>query len=206
LARRAAVLAALLLLCAPAVARANGDPASDYLLVQSVFLPFNAKVDPDVTASLSDTIREADNSGFQIKVAVIGTRDDLGTAFSLYNKAQKYAEFLGLELSFQYRGRLLVVMPKGFGYSIEGRPGRRGIEVVKRLPGPGKDATKQVEAATQAVRKLAAASGHVLSAADKGGGGSAARDRLTIAAGITAVVALLAAIVFFRRGRTAERE
>jgi hypothetical protein len=205
LARRAAFLAAVLVLCTPAPARANGDPASDYLLVQSVFLPFNAKVDPDVTANLSDTIREADNAGFRIKVAVIGSRYDLGTAFSLYNKAQKYAEFLGLELSFQYRDRLLVVMPNGFGYSIDGRAEERGVRTVKGLPGPGKNTTKQVQAATEAVRKLAAASGHVLSAADKGGGGgSATRDRLTIAAGVTALIALLAAIVFFRRGRAAE--
>jgi hypothetical protein len=75
---------------------------------------------------------------------------------------------------------------------------------VRGLPGPGKDTTKQVRAATEAVRKLAAASGHVLSAADKGRGGSATRDRLTIAAGITALVALLAGIVLFRRGRTAQ--
>jgi hypothetical protein len=206
LARRAAILAALLLLCAPAVARANGDPASDYLLVQSVFLPFNAKVDPDASADLSDTIREADKVGFRIKVAVIGTRYDLGTAFSLYNEPQKYAEFLGLELSFQYRDHLLVVMPEGFGSSIEGRPDPRGIEVVRRLPAPGTDTTKQVEAATKAVRRLAAASGHVLAKGSGGGGGSATRDRITIAAAVTALVALLAAIVLFRRGRATRVE
>lgn len=204
MARRAAFLAVLLLLCLPGAARANGDPASDYLLVQSIFLPFNAKVDPDVTARLSDIVREADKAGFRIKVAVIGTRYDLGTAFSLYNKAQNYAEFLGLELSFQYRDRLLVVMPNGFGYSIDGRADARGVQTVKRLPGPGKDATKQVEAATEAVRKLAAASGHVLPAAGNGGGSSATRDRITIAVGITVLLALLAAIVFYRRGRTAK--
>jgi hypothetical protein len=203
LARRAAILAALLLLCTPAVARANGDPASDYLLVQSVFLPFNAKVDPNASADLSDTIREADKVGFRIKVAVIGTRYDLGTAFSLYNKPQKYAEFLGLELSFQYRDHLLVVMPEGFGSSINGRPDPRGITVVKRLPAPGTDTTKQVEAATEAVRRFAAASGHVL-AKGSSGGGSATRDRITIAAAVTALIALLAAIVLFRRGRTAK--
>ena len=32
-------------LCAPAGARANGDPASDYLLAQNVFLPFTTKID-----------------------------------------------------------------------------------------------------------------------------------------------------------------
>lgn len=206
MARRAAILAALLLLCTPTVARANGDPASDYLLVQSVFLPFNAKIDPDASAELSDTIREADKVGFRIKVAVIGTRYDLGTAFSLYNKPQKYAEFLGLELSFQYRDHLLVVMPEGFGSSIEGRPDPRGIKVVRRLPATGTDTTKQVEAATEAVRRLAAASGHVLAKGSGGGGGSATRDRITIAAAVTALVALLAAIVLFRRGRAARVE
>jgi hypothetical protein len=205
LASRAVVFAALLLLCVPGVARANGDPASDYLLVQSIFLPFNAKVDPDASARLKETIRAADEDDFRIKVAVIGSRYDLGTAFSLFNKAQKYAEFLGLELSFQYRDRLLVVMPSGFGYSITGKPDAAAIRVVKALPEPGTDATKQVEAATAAVRKLAAASGHPLSAASSGGGGSKSRDRITIAAGAVALAALLAAIVFWRRERAPAR-
>jgi hypothetical protein len=199
------VIAAVLLLCAPAAARANGDPASDYLLLQSIFLPFDAKVDPDVTARLSDVIRAAGKADFRIKVAVIRTRYDLGTAFSLYNKAQRYAQFLGLELSFQYRDRLLVVMPKGYGYSIAGKPDAAGARTLSSLPAPGAGAAKEVEAATAAVRRLAAAAGHVL---PKGGssGSSETRDRLMIAAGATALVALLAAIVFYRRGRTARTE
>ena len=198
MARRVLLLAALALLIAPASARANGDPASDYLLIQSVFLPFNAKVDSDVTKRLSNVIAEAKDAKFPIKVAVIGTRYDLGTAFSLYNKAQRYSEFLGLELSFQYRDRLLVVMPNGYGFSINGKPNQAGINVVGKLPPPGKDATKQVEGAITAIRRLAAASGIVLSS---GGGGSETRDRIVIAAGAVALVALLAAIVFYRRGR-----
>ena len=205
MARRVAIVAALVLLAAPAVAQANGDPASDYLLVQSIFLPFNAKVDPTASKELADTIRAADASGFKIKVAAIGSRYDLGTAFSLYNKAQKYAEFLGLELSFQYRDHLLVVMPNGYGYSVDGKPSQAGIDVVKPLPPPGKDATKQVEAATNAIRKLAAASGHPIRAGASGGS-SKTRDRITIAAGAVAVAALLAAIVFWRRERAPARE
>jgi hypothetical protein len=190
----------MLALVAPGVARANGDPASDYLLVQSVFLPFNAKVDPQAAKELADTIRAADEKGFKIKVAVIGSRYDLGTAFSLYNKAQRYSQFLGLELSFQYRDHLLVVMPNGFGSSIDGKPDKAGMRVVKGLPGPGKDVTKQVQAATAAIRKLSAAAGHPLPA----GGASApskTRDRITIAAGAVALAAVLAAIVFWRRER-----
>jgi len=199
LGRRIALVAALLLLVLPAaVARANGDPASDYLLVQSVFLPFNAKIDRKASKELSDTIRAADEKGFKIKVAVIGSRYDLGTAFSLYNKAQKYAQFLGLELSFQYRDHLLVVMPNGFGYSVNGKPDPKGIAVLQNVPPPGKDPTKQVQAATAAIRKLAAASGKPLPAS-VGGGSSNTRDRITLAAGLVALAALLAAIVFWRR-------
>jgi hypothetical protein len=186
----------VLLLCTPAAARANGDPASDYLLVQSIFLPFNGKIDPDATARLSDVIRAANQAGFRIKVAVIGSRYDLGTAFSLFNKPQRYSEFLGLELSFQYHDRLLVVMPSGYGSSINGKPNAAGVRVLKTLPAPGADPTKEVEAATAAIRRLAAAEGHVLPA---GKGESQTRDRLVIAAGATALVALLVAIVFWRR-------
>ena len=192
-----------MLLCTPAAARANGDPASDFLLVQSIFLPFNAKVDADVTERLAKTITAADKGNFPIKVAVIGTRYDLGTAFSLYKKAQRYAEFLGLELSFQYRDRLLVVMPNGYGYSINGKPDPAGMKVVQKLPPPGKDATKQVEGATVAIRRLAAASGITLKTDD---GGSETRDRIVIGAAAVAFVALLAAIVFYRRGRTPAAE
>jgi hypothetical protein len=191
-------------LAVPGVAGANGDPASDYLLVQSVFLPFNAKVDPQASRELADTIRTADQKGFKIKVAVIGSRYDLGTAFSLYDKAQKYAQFLGLELSFQYRDRLLVVMPNGFGFSVNGKPDPKKIAVLQKLPPPGKETTKQVEAATRAIRKLAAASGKPLPASDSGGS-SKTRDRITLAAGLVALAAVLAAIVFWRRKRTPEK-
>jgi hypothetical protein len=205
LVKRVALVAALFLLAAPGVARANGDPASDYLLVQSVFLPFNAKVDPQASKELAETIRAANEKGFKIKVAVIGSRYDLGTAFSLYNKAQRYSQFLGLELSFQYRDHLLVVMPNGYGVSTDGKADPGGIKVVKVLPGPGKDTTKQVEAATATIRKLAAAAGHPLPAGGSSGP-SKTRDRITIAAGAVALAAVLAAIVFWRRERKAAPE
>ena len=203
MARRAAFVAAVLALAVPGVARANGDPASDYLLIQSIFLPFNAKVDAGTSKKLADTITASDKAGYKIKVAVIGSRYDLGTAFSLYNKAQKYSQFLGLELSFQYQGHLLVVMPNGFGSSVDGRPDPKGIRFVKNLPAPGKDATGQVKAATAAIRKLAAASGFVLK---ESGGSSKTGDRIKIGAGIVALAAALAAIVFWRRERAPARE
>jgi hypothetical protein len=202
--RVAALGATVAVLAFPAVARANGDPASDYLLVQKLFLPFTTKIDQTEVKRLNAVLTAADRDNFKIRVAVILSPSDLGTAFSLYRKPQRYAEFLGLELAFVYRGRLLVVMPNGYGYSVGGKPNAAGGRVVKTLPPPGQDATKQVEGASEAIRKLAAASGRQLPASGGGGGGSKTRDRITVAAGAVALAAGLAAIVFWRRERRRE--
>jgi hypothetical protein len=198
LAKRLAVLAAVTVcLCAPSVARANGDPASDYLLTQSVFLPFTTKIDRTEVKRLDALLREADQKHFRIRVAMILSPSDLGTAFSLFGMPEKYSQFLGLELSFVYRDRLLVVMPNGYGYSVNGDPDAKASAVLKKLPPPGKDATKEVQGAIVAVQRLAAAEGRVLAVPKVGG--TTGRDRLTIAAAATAGIALIAAIVLYRR-------
>ena len=184
-------------LCAPSAARANGDPASDYLLAQSVFLPFTTKIDGGAAKRLGVALGEANKQHFRIRVAVILSPSDLGTAFSLFGKPQKYAEFLGLELSFVYRDRLLVVMPTGYGYSVNGDPDAKASALLKKLAPPGRSATKEVEAAIVAVQRLARVAGHRLVVPK--GGGSAGRDRLTIAAAVTAAIALAAAFVLYRR-------
>jgi hypothetical protein len=184
-------------LSVPPVALANGDPASDYLLTQSVFLPFTTKVDHNEATRLSALLRDAEQKKFRIRVAVILSPTDLGTAFSLFGMPEKYAQFLGLELSFVYRDRLLVVMPNGYGYAVNGDPDPKASAVLKKLPGPGPDATKEVQAAMVAVQRLAAAEGRRLTVPKVGG--STGRDRLTIAAAATAGIALIAAIVLYRR-------
>jgi hypothetical protein len=199
-ARRAAVLAALgVFLALPGSALANGDPASDYLLVRDTFLPFTTGIDKGAVERLDETIKAANKAGYKIKAAMILAPTDLGTAFSLFRQPQRYAQFLGLELSFVYRGRLLVVMPNGFGYSVNGNPDPKSSRVLERQPPPGADATKEVEAATVAIRRLAAANGHRLEVSSDGG--SETRDRITIAAAATAGVALIAAIALYRRQR-----
>ena len=193
--RLGALLLATACLWAPSVARANGDPASDYLLAQNVFLPFTAKIDNNEVQRLNALLRESRTANFPIRVALILSPSDLGTAFSLFGKPQKYAAFLGLELSFVYRNRLLVVMPNGYGYTVKGDP--KASAVLKKLPPPGRNATKEVQAAIVAVQRLAAAEGHRLVVPK--GGSSASRDRLTIAAAVTAGIALIAAFVLYRR-------
>ena len=199
-ARRAAALAAVgVFLALPAAARANGDPASDYLLVRNTFLPFTTGIDKDAVDRLEKTIQAADKAGYKIKAAMILAPSDLGTAFSLFRQPQRYAQFLGLELGFVYRGRLLVVMPNGYGYAVNGKPDPKSSRVLKGVPAPGADATKEVEAATLAIRRLAAANGQRLEISS--GGGSNTRDRITIAAAATAGIAVIAAIALYRRQR-----
>lgn len=134
--RLAALVVVIACLCAPAAARANGDPASDYLLAQNVFLPFTTKIDNNEVQRLDALLRESHKAGFPIRVAMILSPSDLGTAFSLFGKPQKYAAFLGLELSFVYRDRLLVVMPNGYGYTVKADPDPKGTAVLKTLPPP----------------------------------------------------------------------
>jgi len=202
LARRGAVLAAVVLcLCVPAVARANGDPASDFLLTQNLFLPFTTKIDQGPVTQLNGLLKDAAAKKYRIRVAVILSPSDLGTAFSLFGKPQKYAEFLGLELSFVYRDRLVVVMPSGYGYAVKGHPDPATAQLLKKLPPPGRDATKEVQAAIVAVQRLAVADGHNLTV-PKTKGSSGARDRITIAAAATAAIALIAAFVLYRRRRS----
>jgi len=184
-------------LSAPSLARANGDPASDYLLTQNVFLPFTTKIDQSSVKRLNALLVEAKSQRFPIRVALILSPSDLGTAFSLFGKPEKYAQFLGLELAFVYRDRLLVVMPNGYGYAVKGDPDPKAGAVLKKLPAPGRSATKEADAAIVAVKRLAAREGHRLAAPKVGG--SAGRDRLTIAAAATAGIALIAAIVLYRR-------
>jgi hypothetical protein len=202
LTKRVAFAAVLVLLALPAVAHANGDPASDYLLVQKLFLPASTKIDQAEVNRLNALLTSAERDNFKIRVAVILSPADLGTAFSLYRKPQRYAEFLGLELSFVYRDRLLVVMPNGYGFSVRGKPDPKTSRFLQPLPPPGHDATQEVRGAQTAVRKLALASGHRL-AVSSSGGSSSTRDRITIAAAATAGIALFAAVVLYRRQRRA---
>ena len=194
-----ALAAAAVFLALPAVANANGDPASDYLLARDTFYPFTTKIDAKAVERLNKTIKATDEAGYKIKAALIRSPMDLGTAFSLFNKPQRYAQFLGLELSFVYNGRLLVVMPNGFGYAVNGKPDPKAVRLLQRVPPPGADATKQAEAATVATQRLAAASGHRVQLPD--GGGSATRDRITIAAARPRETPSQLEIALYRRQR-----
>ena len=204
--RRGLVLAAALVaLLAPATVRADADPASDYLYTLWVFLPYETKVPAGDAAQLRAVVRESRKAGYPIKVAVIGSPPDLGGVGALWKKPGQYARFLGSELGFLYKGRLLVVMPNGFGFSKGGRPVPKEARALDGITiGPG--GAGLAKGATTALRALAAADGHPVplpSEQAPAKGDHANRDRGIIGAAVLAVGLGWAAVILLRRRRAA---
>ena len=197
------LVAAIGLICLvlPAAAYADGDPASDVLLYQQTYLPYS----PPSTAAkneLNAVVAAANKAGYPIRVAVIQSPTDLGSVPQLFGKPQTYVSFLSQELAFGYRKRVLIVMPAGFGLSpgLEKAtgaqaqsgtgyvpiPDNKELKLVAKLPKPGSSSDQLTLAAAQAVRKLAAASGHTLPANPPVPGGGQAAGNTTPAAAVGA--------------------
>jgi hypothetical protein len=192
------VVALLALLAFAPLARADGDPASDYLLTQPAFLPPDVVIPKEDSDELLATLADAKQKGYEIRVAVIGTRYDMGSVGALFLKPKEYARFLGQELRFVYKGRLLVVMPNGYGVSRGGKPYPAAAKVVAPLPPPGKDGGALARGATNAVRKLAASSGVQVQAQVTSGSSS---NNVATIGGVIAIVAVVAVVgvLFLRR-------
>jgi hypothetical protein len=199
--KRAAFLVALLALLVPAAARANGDPASDVLLTNQVFLPYEAPISKQAADELRATVAEANKKGFKIRVAVIAFTGDLGTAVSLWLHHQPYSKFLWSEIAFVYSNRLLVAMPSGFGFYDGKRPIAEELRVLKGVK-PGTTPTALAESTTAAVRALAKANGVVLPKVSSGGS-STNRDRYILGAAVLAflLVLFVPTRLIRRRGR-----
>ncbi len=189
-------------------ARADGDPASDYLVGRQVFLSSLSTGQSPAQRQLVASVADANRVGFAIRVAVISSAYDLGSITALWRRPGVYARFLGLELSGVYRGRLLVSMPNGFGFYWSGHSAASADRVLAGVPA-GSASDDLPGSASAAVRRLAVAAGitlpvsgtaHPRAAGSPRGGVSAA----AVAAAI-AVVAVLAAVVVVillgRRGR-----
>ena len=134
---------------------------------------------------------------------MIATRYDLGSVPVLYRKPARYARFLGQELFYWYKGELLVVMPNGFGVYKHGPAPAADRATVAALPAPGTTSGNAlVASAGGAVRKLAARRGIDLSHVKATGSRNSTRtDRIEIAGGVAAALALIAAVVLVRRRR-----
>jgi len=189
------VLCALAACAAAGTARADGDPASDYLLGTQVFIPFDMKLPPAKQQELLSIVRDANKSGYAIRVALIGSAYDLGAVTSLWRKPRPYARFLAAEIEFIYKRRLLILMPNGFGFNWQKHPSTKEYAVLSTIP-IGTGAAGMLDSAVTAVQKLATASGvTIVRAKAPASTKSGSHDRLFI---VLAAIAGLALAVLLR--------
>jgi cytochrome oxidase Cu insertion factor (SCO1/SenC/PrrC family)/thiol-disulfide isomerase/thioredoxin len=212
----AAILAITLLGigCHAPVARADGDPGSDVLVFQNLFVTPDAGLSVTEQAQLGDLLQAAQRAGMPVRIAVIANRFDLGSVTALWREPRAYARFLGIELSLAYSGRLLVVMPNGLGFNWPGHPAAAAYQSLAGIQiehgGAG-----LFDAARAGVRALAAAAGVKLpvgstpatqgsaggAASVAGGSGTTASDQGadTRAALVAIVVLMLAGLIVAAR-------
>jgi hypothetical protein len=162
---RAIALAVACAAAATGVAAADIDPASDVLLQQDSFVPYQPAVCTEEKDALKAATDKAKAAGYQLKVAVIASQTDLGGAPEFFGHPAPYANFLGRELvAFGRHGRvknrlhLVTVMPQGWGlYQVDARA-NAAVEAI-RIPS-GADSSVLTRAAIRAVPKIATAAGH----------------------------------------------
>jgi hypothetical protein len=147
------VAVALVALIASSVASADGDPASDTLIIRNVFVPYPTPT-KDVSGALTRQVDSVYASRYRLKVAVVASQLDLGAIPSLFNKPTEYGKFLGQELSFAYIGPLLIVMPAGFAIYDGGRSVAAEARVLAKLKVTGTSPDDLTRSATAAVTKL----------------------------------------------------
>ncbi len=200
-------LAVVALLAAAPAARADGDPASDFLISQRVFLPYDTKIPKQDQNRLTAIAQAAAKKGFPIRVAVIASEYDLGSVTVLWQRPQRYATFLGTELLFVHKGPLLTVMPNGMGFNYPKHDTAAALAQLAKIAVPSGSGGLAL-AATTAVQRLAAVYGvHVSASADGAAPPASHRnrnDRFVIAAVVAAVLLLgVAARLLLSRRRAA---
>lgn len=160
-ARLALLGACAIALAAPAGALAHGDPSSHYLEVDQLYPGFANRPSQRVELGLMGLLEAAKQSGYPIKVSLVGSPDDLTEEPGMYAKPQRYAEHV---VSLLGRDRLeapvLVVTPNGIGVAgTESRADAGELSISRTAQGDD-----LARAASLAVRRLARSAGHPLPA------------------------------------------
>jgi hypothetical protein len=180
-------------------AAADGDPASDVLLLQDVYLPYAPGVPQPLGKTITDLLKTTRKAGFPLKVAIVAQPKDLGAVPQYFDKPQSYAPFLQSEIAFNSKKPLLIVMPAGYGFA--GLPA--GTDQALEGVDPPKSANGEDlgRAAVTAIVKLSEAAGHPvptpkLPKASSGGGGGGTSPALVfgVPVALLALGGLLAAI------------
>jgi hypothetical protein len=193
---------------------ADGDPASDVLLTDTIYFPYT-KPSADVVAKLRGVVEASRRAGQPLRVAISASRADLGAVPDYFGRPGEYAKFLSGELSAfgQLQGApqhgpatndpLLIVMPAGFGtYNLPGTTDRelRSIDL-------GGDASPDglSNAAGYAVQEIAKKSGkpikEVFKKPSSASGGGGVLLPLLVGVGL----ALLAGVAIYARVRAQQQ-
>ena len=151
-----------------ATARAGHGPVTDILLNLNVYLPSEPEVCPQLAVSLRNLTDRVTKEGYPLKVAIIGSRADLGRAPQYFGRPQEYARFLGYEIGIyrpgdprvQTRESLVVVMPAGFGFVRSGKAPNVSLVILGLEAPKGEHPNDLARAAISAVRELADAAGY----------------------------------------------
>lgn len=193
-------------LLAPAAARADGDPASDVLLIQDAYLPYFPAPAKPLAQTLTRLLAQLRKAGYPMKVALVQSAGDLGAYPEMLGKPEPYAKLLASEIVFKVsKPHLLVVMPDGFagrnlGPEAKGLLAKIGIDKSAQSDGLAR-------AALEAVARIATANGHptqvpeVKTTAKQSGGGGSSNTALYVVAGIIVLlgIALVAVSVRSRK-------
>ena len=172
---RGCLVAVLATLVAAPSALGHGDAASHYLETQLLFPSFTGAPSQAMELRLLGLLQAADRSGYPIRVAMLGSVNEVPDDPQMFRDPQRYAGYLEkqLETVRTLEAPLLVVTPHGFGVAgramrddwfgpVTGADARRlvsGLRVSRRADG---DALAQ--AAMTAVRQIARSGGHPLPA------------------------------------------
>ena len=159
-----AALAIASVAAAPATSWANGDPASDVLLAQDVYYPYAPPASARMRKALDRLLVATRDAGYPVKVALIQTPADLGDLGRLFGNPGLYARELTDELTRLRHGtpqtgplHLLVVFPSGLSGTGLGAHAGEALDAVAVDAAAQSDGL--VQAALQAVPRLAAANG-----------------------------------------------
>ena len=173
--RRTLLLLLFALAVTPQVARADGDPASDVLLLQDVYLPYAPGVPKPLGDTITQLLKTTRKAGFKLKVAIIAKPQDLGAVPQYFGKPQSYAPFLESEIAFNKPKPLLVVMQNGYGTAAI-KPNI--ASATTKVPKPKSNSADDLgRAAIDGAIAIGAAAGHPLpkpklpASASAGGGG-----------------------------------
>jgi hypothetical protein len=195
-------LAAAVALAAVPLARADGDPASDVLYGTNLFPSYDSGVSAANLQALQQTLDDSKKAGYEIRVAVIATPNDLGSVTALWAKPKDYARFLGTELGIVYKGPVLIVMPNGLGFYHADRDTKSAYAVLKPIQTGSGD--RLAQAATEAVVALAKQAGHPFTPQAAATGASTSHSTLLVALAIAVLsILVVAALLLLRRRRRA---